>query len=119
MPTMPSRLSAIVLDCRDVARTAAFWSAVLDEPLDDWGNQWARSLGRDGDGPGMLFLAVEQRAEGRNQVHLDLVADDLDAEVARVVALGAQRQERHDEYGITWVTLLDPEGNLFDIAAPH
>ncbi len=32
------------------------------------------------------------------------------------MSLGAQRLEEHDEYGTHWITLADPEGNVFDLA---
>ncbi len=43
------------------------------------------------------------------RVHLDVETDDVTAEVARVVALGATVVEAHDEYTI----LHDPAGLLF------
>lgn len=51
----------------------------------------------------------------KNRVHLDLAADDVEAEVARLVALGATVIARHDNDGVIarhdLVTLRDPEGN--------
>ena len=44
-------------------------------------------------------------------------AMDWAAEVERVVGLGATRVAEFDEYGTRWVTLTDPEGNVFDIGA--
>lgn len=46
----------------------------------------------------------------KNRVHLDLRCDDLSAEIARLVSLGAVVVARHD-----LVTLQDPEGNEFCI----
>ncbi len=46
-------------------------------------------------------------------MHVDLYADDREVEVARLVALGAQRRGDYDEYGHQWTTLLDVEGNEF------
>jgi uncharacterized glyoxalase superfamily protein PhnB len=43
------------------------------------------------------------------------VASDLSAAVERAVALGATKVAEFDEYGTQWVTLTDPEGNVFDI----
>lgn len=52
---------------------------------------------------------------GKNRVHLDLDVgrDRLDAEVARLVTLGATERYRVDEPGSFHVTLTDPEGNEF------
>jgi uncharacterized glyoxalase superfamily protein PhnB len=62
-----------------------------------------------------MFLAVPEPRHGKNRVHLDLVADDLAAEVARAVSLGATKVADFHDYGATWTTLTDPEGNIFDI----
>ena len=38
------------------------------------------------------------------------------AEIDRLVGLGAKRLDEHTEYGAHWITLADPEGNVFDVA---
>ena len=45
----------------------------------------------------------------KNRVHVDLSAEDTEAEVARLVALGARVEHTYPD----WVTLSDPEGNEF------
>jgi len=40
---------------------------------------------------------------------------DWSAEADRVVALWAKRLGDFDEFGTQWATLMDPEGNEFDI----
>ena len=45
--------------------------------------------------------------------------DDIPGEVARVVALGATHIHDKAEFGLTWTTLADPEGNEFCIGSPH
>jgi Glyoxalase-like domain len=48
----------------------------------------------------------------RNRLHFDLRPDDRDAEVARLIALGAVQGDigQGDQ---TWIVLTDPEGNAF------
>lgn len=67
----------------------------------------------------LLFLAVPEPKTAKNRVHLDLECDDRRAEVARLVDLGATHVADHDEWGISWSVLLDPEGNEFCLAATH
>ena len=67
-------------------------------------------------GPVMMFIQVPEAKAAKNRMHLDLSADDRDAEVERLVALGATRIHDKDEWGIQWTTLADPEGNEFCIA---
>lgn len=54
---------------------------------------------------------------GRNRQRFDLAADDLAAEVARLVALGATRLGERDGDGGGSVELMDPDGNEFSVAA--
>ena len=53
----------------------------------------------------------------RNRVHVDLVADDREKEITRLVALGATRGPDHDEHGHSWTVMSDPEANAFCIAS--
>ncbi len=52
----------------------------------------------------------------KNRSHLDVIAADPKAEIARLVGLGATRVADRDEYGYTWTLMADPEGNEFDLA---
>lgn len=63
----------------------------------------------------VLFLRVPEPKTVKNRLHLDLNVgrERLDAEVARLVALGATERYRIDEPGSFHVTLTDPEGNEF------
>ncbi|MFF8844336.1 VOC family protein [Streptomyces sp. NPDC015127] len=66
--------------------------------------------------PGLLFGRVEENKTVKNRLHLDLRPDDQQAEVARLVALGARRVDigQGDQ---SWVVLADPEGNEFCVLA--
>jgi hypothetical protein len=62
--------------------------------------------------PGLLFVPVAERKTAKNRLHLDFRPDDRDAEVERLVAMGATRADvgQGEE---TWIVLRDPEGNEF------
>jgi hypothetical protein len=62
--------------------------------------------------PGLLFATVPEPKAGKNRLHLDLRPDDRDAEVQRLLGLGATHADvgQGDE---SWVVLADPEGNEF------
>jgi hypothetical protein len=62
--------------------------------------------------PGLLFVPVPERKTLKNRLHLDFRPEDQQAEVARLLELGATHAEigQGDE---TWVVLADPEGNEF------
>jgi hypothetical protein len=62
--------------------------------------------------PGLLFGVVPEAKAGKNRLHLDFRPADRDAEVERLLGLGA----RHADVGqqdVRWVVLADPEGNEF------
>lgn len=109
----------VVVDCRDAATLAQFWSALVGRPVDPGANQFFAVVPASADGafPRLMFLQVPEPRSGKNRWHLDLFSADLDADIARALELGATRQGDFDEYGTKWTTLADPEGNLFDIGA--
>ena len=65
------------------------------------------------DRPCWVFIRVPVSKAGKNRVHVDLTAADREAEVARLVGLGATACSDHDEWGAVWTTMHDPEGNEF------
>ena len=52
----------------------------------------------------------------KNRMHVDLVADDREAEVDRLIGLGAKRLADKAELGLRWTVLADLEGNEFCVA---
>ena len=71
-----------------------------------------------GTGRRILFQAVPEPKAVKNRLHLDLLVgpEQCDAEVERLVALGARVQHVHDGDEGRWVLLTDPEGNEFDVS---
>jgi hypothetical protein len=120
---MSIRLAAITVDCDDAFAVARFWSAALDRPLaaDPVPSEDIALIGDlDGaaaDAPNWLFCKVPEPKTAKNRMHVDMVAIDRQAEVARLVALGASRVADKDEWGHAWTVLQDPEGNEFCVAA--
>jgi predicted enzyme related to lactoylglutathione lyase len=115
---MPLRLYSVTFDCGDPAALAGFSAALTGYRMGTV-NPFMAELGRDGpddgaaDGPRMMFIKVSEGKSAKNRVHLDLGADDLEGEVERVLGLGAELVGRYDEWGATWATFRDPEGNEF------
>jgi hypothetical protein len=62
--------------------------------------------------PGIVFLPVPEAKTQKNRLHLDFRPDDRDAEVDRLLALGAVRVDI-GQGEQSWVVLADPEGNEF------
>jgi hypothetical protein len=68
--------------------------------------------------PRMLFQRVPESKTVKNRLHLDVRvgADRREAEVARLVQLGATELWRSSQGPYEWVTLADPEGNEFCVS---
>jgi len=104
-----SALVAIVIDCQgDLGPAVDFWSAALDRGI--------ASRDQDGDGKYAELLSAAdepfvllQRMDHEPRVHLDIETDDLDAEVARLEALGAQRVS----FVRRWWVMQAPTGHRF------
>ncbi len=113
MGAMGSRWYTVVVDANDPAALARFWAAVLDyRILYEAPNEV--DVGRDGDTyPGLVFVLVPEDKAVKNRLHIDLNPDDQDAEVDRLLGLGARRVDVGQGEDKTWVVLADPEGNEF------
>jgi catechol 2,3-dioxygenase-like lactoylglutathione lyase family enzyme len=108
-------------DCDDAAALAAFWSGVLERPVDDGATAAYASIGLDGDGPTWLFVHSDDPGTGRNRVMFDLGGgQDWREQADRVEGLGARRVAEHEVEGVArWVEFRDPEDNTFRIFAPR
>lgn len=116
-----SRLSKIVIDVppADHDRELAFWAAAVGQPLtrfDNYPEYHGTVLYGDA-----LRLLTQRLDDGPARVHLDIHTDDMDAELARLEALGARRvQEVHgwwilcDPAGLPFCVLPSPPGSLDD-----
>ncbi len=106
----------VALDCADVDAQADFWAAALGYDRFGSGAQYRSLVAPAGTtGPKLILQRVPEPRTAKNRMHLDLIVDDVAAEVARIEALGARRLHPDPvrELGITWVVMADPEGNEF------
>ena len=86
--------------------TALSWVVVNDDP-----NEFEIRPDID-QMPGMLFALVPEAKTIKNRLHFDFRPHDRDAEVERLVGLGATRIDI-GQRDPSWVVLADPEGNEF------
>ena len=108
-------VGSVVIDCEDLPRMIAFWRDALGyvprEPPTQDGVVLRDPLGA---GPNLSLYATSDEPPSDYRLHLDLYSSNPDGEVHRLVGLGAAvrtpAQAGHD-----FVTLADPDGNLFDI----
>jgi hypothetical protein len=116
---MALRLYHLVIDANDPRALARFWAAALHHDIlyedDD-----EVIVGSDVHGyPGLCFLRVPGTKSAKNRLHIDLDPDDRDAEVDRLLGLGAVRVDVGQGPEVTWIVLADPEGNEFCVLRPH
>jgi hypothetical protein len=111
-----SRFAQWTLDVHDVPKMAAFWSQALGYDIDPGSDGDAHLWPPPGSGGLSVWLQpTTAEKAGKNRDHPDLVpADgDVDAEVARLLALGATHADVGQRGDEGFVVLRDPEGNEF------
>ncbi len=106
-----SRLGGLIIDCDtdDLATATAFWSRALGYAVrPPAGSDDAERYVILDTAPDEPHIEL-QRVDHPSRVHLDIEADDVDAEVRRLEALGAKRVERVRD----WWVLEAPTGHRF------
>jgi predicted enzyme related to lactoylglutathione lyase len=108
----------VTIDSPDTEGIARFWSAALDlreverEDVDRWIVLADRT--------GVRRIGIQRGTAKPGSMHLDLACapDDFDAELERLVGLGARELgvPRREAYG-SIANLADPDGNPFDLCA--
>jgi hypothetical protein len=110
-----SKLSTFVIDCRvdDLDAATRFWSEALGRPIEPPSpeNPKYRGLKMRADEP-VIYL---QQVDHESRVHLDIETDDVEAEVARLEALGAKRLQKVR----SWWIMEAPTGQRFCVVRPQ
>ena len=113
---------AVTVDCNEPRRVIDFWSAILDSEVIEPGadrSGWFRLQPLGSGGPFMNFQPVEEPKVGKVRIHVDVLVDDLDAAVGRVVALGGADTGTREQLPRGRIAVMnDPEGNEFCLLAP-
>ncbi|MDT0307489.1 VOC family protein [Streptomyces sp. DSM 44917] len=111
---MANRWVGVTVDCVDVERVAAFWSALLDRPRGPSRPGWVYLGRREDPLPRLVFQPVTESKRGKVRLHLDVAVDDIERGIAQVAALGGRSTgERHEyEQGVV-VVMADPEDHEF------
>ncbi|WP_406041961.1 VOC family protein [Micromonospora sp. NBC_00898] len=109
---MTSVWESLTVDARDPSRLAHWWAEALGyQVITDKPD--AVEIRRAPDVlPGIVFVPVADNKVTKNRLHIDLRPADQEAEVERLVDMGA----RHVDVGqgdVEWAVLADPEGNEF------
>lgn len=105
----------LVLDCAEPAKLVEFWREALGYREYYTDESIAVLVPEDRADPPLVLQGVPEPKAGKNRMHLDIVIDDIEPEIERLEALGAQRiDDGMQSVGdIKWVRMLDPEQNEF------
>lgn len=108
-------IGSIVIDCRKFDEMIAFWKAALGyelrEPPSDG---WAVLFDPHGKGPNLSFQKDPDGPGETYWFHFDLYSSDPEGELDRLTRLGAKIVQPARS-GFDYVTLSDPDGNVFDV----
>ncbi|MEV4575761.1 VOC family protein [Nonomuraea jabiensis] len=115
---MACRISELIIKSRDPQQLAAFWCEVLDFivlDIDDGAVEIGPREGFGGLQPTLVFVPSTEPQAGRPRLHFDVNATDRDqdAELERLLKLGARPADVGQTGQESWHVLTDPEGNEF------
>lgn len=99
----------VVFDADDPPRAAQFWAAALERDIAESDPEWATLAGE----PRIDFMKVPEGKIVKNRLHLDWYAPEREAEIDRLMGLGATRLQDVKNEDFEWTTLADVEGNEF------
>ena len=121
---MPAFIFNVTFDARDPRRLGEFWSEAVGYPIGEARDDFVALVAPDHRGlRRILFFRVDDPTPGKNRMHVDLASREPDAEVDRMLQLGARlvddpldgKPRWREGNGTRWVVLEDPEGNEFCI----
>jgi predicted enzyme related to lactoylglutathione lyase len=113
---MTLKVEMVTFDCDDPAKLAGWWAEQFGGTTQEMIPGEFIVVMRS-EGPRLGFQQVPDRTPGKNRVHLDFSAEDVDGEVSRLTNAGATELGRHQfSENFRWVVLGDPEGNEFCVA---
>jgi len=97
----------VVIDALDSALLAEFWSSALHYEQQGSVAQFRVLVPPSSDGPAVLIQQVQDTDASSNRVR--------ESETRRLMAKGARRLRDGALEELRWITMADPEGNVFDI----
>ena len=117
---MACRISELLIKCRDPQRLAEFWCEVLGFIVLDTDDGAVEIGPREGFGglqPTLIFSPATEPGAVSLRLHFDVNATDRDqdAELERLLKLGARPADIGQTGEESWHVLADPEGNEFCI----
>jgi hypothetical protein len=115
---MTARIAQLTIDVHDIALQATFWTAALGMTADVGDDGCAKLYPPTDSPPDVPTIWLQHVSEGKQEklrCHLDLRPEDgdVEAEVERLLGLGATRADVGQQGNEGFTVLADPEGNEF------
>lgn len=110
---MGIQVSNVCIDTNDLQRATAFWQAATGFEVSSSDETTVYFQASAENSAGLSLQLVPEQRAGKNRLHLDFSAADLEGEVKRLKDLGAAEVQAYDG----WVVLKDLDGNEFCICA--
>ena len=115
---MACRIGELVLECRDPEVLTRFWCEVLDFVVLDREEDCIEIGPREGFGgpqPTIVLSRHDEPEPAKPRLHIDVNATDRDqdAELERLLKIGARPADVGQTGEESWHVLADPEGNEF------
>jgi predicted enzyme related to lactoylglutathione lyase len=106
-----SRLSAIVVDCKegDMREVVQFWGQALGlkpDPKEKPGQRYYHFTDK---AAGINIVLQDMQGKESSAFHIDIETNDVEAEVKRLEALGAKRKRQVKD----WWVMTAPTGHTF------
>ncbi len=116
---MTTTIAMITVDATDALSLGRWWATQLGGTIVAENDGWFVVVQLPS-GQALGFQKVDDPTPGKNRIHLDLTTDgDLAARVRDMEAAGARKVAEREMGDLSWVTLADPAGNEFCVAAGH
>ncbi len=116
---MSARIAQLTMDAQDPARQAVFWSHALGLRVVAGDDGAAKLYPTPGSAPGSPSVWLQPTSASKREklrLHLDLrpaAGVTVEAEVQRLIGLGARRADVGQSGSERFTVLSDPEGNEF------
>ena len=110
---MAARFTELTVDADDPPALARWWAEVLGWQVTEDDDEGVEIADPGGARPTIVFAPVPEAKEAKNRLHIDVspVGCTQEEELQRLLSLGAVRADIGQGDDVTWIVLVDPEGN--------
>ncbi|GAB2660877.1 VOC family protein [Gordonia jinhuaensis] len=113
---MTLSVGMITVDSADPVPLAQWWATAIKGTVLADNDGWFVIVGGVDGQPRLGFQKVYDPTPGKNRMHIDFTSTEFPEIVERLVTDGATKLTEHEMGGFAWVTMADPDGNVFCVS---